>query len=357
MKTNYLFLLTSVKRALLSIFIIGVVGVALPSISQEVDNHQEHAHEDEHHHEDHGDREEHETEHSHEEEHSHDDLNEEHASEDDGHDHEEHSDASQIDQDIAEQVGIATTIATQQKLQQTVTNYGTLSIGSEQLSHIRARFPGLITSVKVNLGASVVAGDVLAEVESNDSLKQYPVLAPISGTIVQRHANTGEATDDKILFSIVNLERLWAEFRIYPEQRTRVSAGQRVLIFSDHDHIEGEISHLIPSLDQPYLIARVSLDNQEHEFSPGQMIEGHIVIGEFSVDLAVEKAAVQELEGRSGVFVQDGDTYEFVPLTFGRSDDEYVEVLAGLNIGQRYVNRNSYLIKADIEKSEAEHVH
>ena len=91
--------------------------------------------------------------------------------------------------------------------------------------------------------------------------------------------------------------------------------------------------------------------------SPGLLVEGRIIIDEFNVPLAVEKNGVQQLGGRSGVFVQEEDTYHFAPLVLGRKDEHYVEVLSGLEESQRYVNRNSYLIKADIEKSEAEHEH
>jgi len=57
------------------------------------------------------------------------------------------------------------------------------------------------------------------------------------------------------------------------------------------------------------------------------------------------------------VFIQIGDTYEIRPLELGRSDGRYTEVLNGLNAGDRYVVENSYLIKADIEKSGASHDH
>lgn len=343
MKIRHHILYLSAMTALL----ITTFGITVPATAQETDTHvdheEEHAHEEEHDHED---------DHENEDEHGH----EEHGL-DDEHAHEEEANSSQIDNDIASQVGINTAFATEQTLQQSFTSYGTLTTGSEQLSHMRARFPGLVTSVEVDLGDSVSAGERLAEVESNDSLKKYAVLAPISGMIVQRHANTGESTDDKILFSIANLDRLWAEFRIYPQQSARVTSGQKVQVTAGQQTLNGEIVHLIPALDQPYLIARISLDNQEQLLSPGQMVEGHIVVGEFTVELAVEKDAIHELEGRSGVFVKDGETYEFMPLTLGRSDDHYVEVLAGLEVSQPYVNQNSYLIKADIEKSEAEHVH
>lgn len=57
------------------------------------------------------------------------------------------------------------------------------------------------------------------------------------------------------------------------------------------------------------------------------------------------------------VFIQVDDTYEIRPLELGRSDSHFTEVLAGLQSGDRYVVENSYLIKADIEKSGASHDH
>lgn len=277
----------------------------------------------------------------------------------DDHDHGQVEDEniSRIDNDMAAQVGVVTVAATEQTLHQTITSYGVLSTGPEQLSHMRARFSGLITSVQASIGDSVKAGDLLAEVESDESLKNYSVRAPIAGIVVQRHANTGEVTKDQVLFSIANFDTLWAEFRIYPAQRNNVFAQQAVEIVSDQQVIAGKISHIIPTLDKPYQLARVPLDNQKLGLSPGLLVEGRIVIDTFNVSLAVDKNGVQQLGGRSGVFIKEGESYQFVPLTLGRMDDHYVEVLDGLEEGQQYVNQNSYLIKADIEKSEAEHEH
>ena len=57
------------------------------------------------------------------------------------------------------------------------------------------------------------------------------------------------------------------------------------------------------------------------------------------------------------MFVKHGEEYIFTPLILGRRDDSHYEVLDGLEAGDEYVSVNSYLIKADIEKSEAEHEH
>jgi cobalt-zinc-cadmium efflux system membrane fusion protein len=44
-------------------------------------------------------------------------------------------------------------------------------------------------------------------------------------------------------------------------------------------------------------------------------------------------------------------------LELGKQDEKWVEVLGGLEAGTRYVTKNSYVIKADIEKSGASHDH
>jgi cobalt-zinc-cadmium efflux system membrane fusion protein len=44
-------------------------------------------------------------------------------------------------------------------------------------------------------------------------------------------------------------------------------------------------------------------------------------------------------------------------LELGRQDEEWVEVLGGLNAGDVYVTENSYLVKADIDKDSAAHDH
>jgi cobalt-zinc-cadmium efflux system membrane fusion protein len=283
----------------------------------------------------------------------------------DGHDqhgseeHEEHENqgVTRIHDDIAQQVNIETATVSSQILKQRISSYGQLTTSPEQLSHVRARFPGLINSVSVNIGDQVKKGAPMASIESNDSLRDYTINSPINGTVIQRHANTGEFTSDQILFSIANFETLWAELRVYPTQRSLVNEGQYIEIKINDVLVTGEIKHLIPVVDQPYQLARVKLDNSQLHLSPGDFVEGHIVVAELKSDLAVTNDAIQTMKGKEGVFIKTNDAYQFTPIRKGRRDDHFTEVLSGLNPNQEYVVKNSYLIKADIEKSEAEHEH
>lgn len=320
----------------------------------EGDHEHEHEAKEQHapHHED-GDHEDH-VDHD-EDRHDHD----EHGHENDGEDEHGHGEenSSRINSDMAQKVGIVTANAGSQELHQTITVYGNLVSGPEQLSHVRARFEGLVKSVQVTIGDTVKTGDVLAEIESNESLKVYKIRSPISGRIVQRHANSGEVTQDQILFSIANFDTVWAELRVYPAQQSSVAEGQSVHVLTTNGDFKSEVKHVVPSMDSPYQLARVKLDNSKHTLSPGLMIEAQLEIGRFPVSLAVAKDAVQNLGGRQGVFVKHGDEYTFTPLALGRADDHFYEVIDGLERSAEYVSQNSYLIKADIEKSEAEHEH
>lgn len=292
------------------------------------------------------------------EEDDHDHVNESHEHEENSeHDDEQEEGSTRIENAMATQSGIETSRVSSQVLHQTIVVYGNLTIGSEKLSHVRARYSGMIKTVKRSLGDRVKRGDLLAEVESNESLKVYQVRAPIAGTIIQRHANTGELTQSRALFSIANFDTLWAEFRIYPYQQSLVKVGQNIDFRVNDLDLSGSIQHIIPVLDKPYQLARIVFDNQSTGLTSGLLVEGRIVVDKFTAQLAVDKNAIQTMNGQPVVFVKQGDEYTFAPIALGRSDDRYVEVLSGLSLGQDYVVKNSYLIKADIEKSEAEHEH
>lgn len=270
-----------------------------------------------------------------------------------------------IKADIAEQAGIGTAQAGPGRIQRTLTAYGNLVSGSENLSHIRARFPGQITRVNVNVGDRVEQGQVLAQVESSESLKRYSIFAPIDGIVTQRHANTGELALEQPLFSITNLAKTWAELKIFPQQSPAVKTGQVVSVAAAGAEQTSIIEQIIPTDSGPYLLARAPLTNVDHSntssntspWYPGQLVEAQIVVEEVDVPLVVNKHALQSFRDWTVVFIQIGENYEIRPLELGRSDKTHVEVLSGLNVGDRYVVENSYLIKADIEKSGASHDH
>jgi cobalt-zinc-cadmium efflux system membrane fusion protein len=75
------------------------------------------------------------------------------------------------------------------------------------------------------------------------------------------------------------------------------------------------------------------------------------------VPLAVKSSALQRFRDFTVVFAKVGTTYEVRMLDLGVSDATWTEVKGGLKPGTEYVAENSFLVKADIEKSGASHDH
>jgi cobalt-zinc-cadmium efflux system membrane fusion protein len=82
-----------------------------------------------------------------------------------------------------------------------------------------------------------------------------------------------------------------------------------------------------------------------------------VTVADHDVPLVVRESGLQSFRDFTVVYAQVGETYEVRMLDLGRRDGEFVEVLGGLEQGTVYVTENSFLIKADIEKSGASHDH
>jgi membrane fusion protein, heavy metal efflux system len=148
---------------------------------------------------------------------------------------------------------------------------------------------------------------------------------------------------------------------VFQNDLARIADGQSVEIFDldGRKLADGRVSRIAPLAihGSQSVRARVVLDNASGVLRPGQFVSGRVTVGESQVALAVAKTGLQRFRDFDVVFEQVGDTYEVRMLELGRADATRVEVLAGLEAGARYVTQNSYLIKADIEKSGASHHH
>jgi cobalt-zinc-cadmium efflux system membrane fusion protein len=225
---------------------------------------------------------------------------------------------------------------------------------------VRARFPGIVQRLHRSLGDTVQAGDRLATVQSDQSLQDYAIPAPIGGVIVTRNAQVGEATGTEPLFVITDLSEVWAELDVFGSDLPRVRAGQPVEIETfDGYRAAGTIDWISPlaAHASQSVSARVRLPNPDGALRPGQFVRARVTVSEHDVELAVRQSAVQRWRDFQVVFARFGDTYEVRTLETGRQNREWVEVLNGIEPGTEYVTGNSYLIKADIEKAGASHHH
>lgn len=300
--------------------------------------------------------------------HSHDEkpktaqINSAHAHDDSGHNHgsdhdDDHDEAATIDADMAKRVGIEVATAGAGTIERHIPLYGELVIPPNRQAQVRARFPGIITQIKVAMGDAVKKGDVLALVESNDSLRTYPVAAPIAGVVLRQYASQGEYTAGEPLFALADSSALWAELKIFPAAMDDIKTGLPVHIEARGGRVDSHITHILPAAGQPYVLARVALDNSPGRFAAGERVSALVDAEIIDVSLVIDNRALQNFEGKPVVFVREGNRYEPRSLTLGRTDGRFTEVLAGLHAAEDYVVLNSYLIKAELEKSAAAHEH
>jgi cobalt-zinc-cadmium efflux system membrane fusion protein len=157
---------------------------------------------------------------------------------------------------------------------------------------------------------------------------------------------------------LANHDQVWMELSVFSQDATLIKPGQTVRVRQDHVNAEGQISYTTPAQGEaPYLIARIPLDNGNRQWTPGTFAEAEVIVGTVKAPLLVDNRALQSFRDWQVVFIQVGDTYEIRPLVLGRSDGRFTEVVEGLQTGDRYVVENSYLLKADLEKSGASHDH
>jgi cobalt-zinc-cadmium efflux system membrane fusion protein len=266
-----------------------------------------------------------------------------------------------IEPAVADAMGIGVASAGPAGIRETIAVQGVLKPDPDAVSEVRGRFAGLVQSLSKSVGDSVSKGEVLARIQSNESLQSYTITAPVSGTVIERRANPGGMATNDPIYVIADTTRLVADFNVYSRDLDRVAVGQAVTVVNldGNNETETVIDRILPMVDpgSRAATARTIIDNSGSQWRPGEFVRGVITVATTEVPLAVRESGLQAFRDFTVVYARVGDTYEVRMLDLGQRDGEYVEVLGGLEPGTEYVTGNSYLIKADIEKSGASHDH
>lgn len=260
----------------------------------------------------------------------------------------------------AQDAGIKTETAGPATIRDSVHLMGAIALDANRRAEIKARFPGIVRSVNVQQGDRVRRGQTLAVVEGNESMRTFPVVAPFDGVVLARNTNVGDVAGDAALIELADLSQVWIELRAIGTDAERLAAGQAVRVRSATGSGEalGKIETLLPvATSGQSVVARVSVPNLEGKWRPGMTVSADVTLAQREVPLAVKESGLQRFRDFTVVFAQVGETYEVRMLELGQRDGEYAEVLEGIKPGTRYVAEQSYLIRADIEKSGASHDH
>lgn len=239
---------------------------------------------------------------------------------------------------------------------------GIVQPNQESLVQVTPRFPGIVRDVRKRIGDRVQKGDVLAIVESNQSLTPYELKASLAGTVIDRQTTLGEfVSEQKSAFVIADLATVWVDFSVYRRDLKRVSIGDQIRIdpLDGGPPVEAKISYLSPvgSSDTQSALARAVVSNSDQRLRPGLFVSGRLTLSDKKVNVTVKSSALQTVENRTVVFVRDGETFEARDVEVGDRDQELVEITFGVVEGEMYAADNSFIIKAEMAKGTATHEH
>ena len=257
---------------------------------------------------------------------------------------------------------------------------GVSSIGSATFAYqaertLTAQAAGTVTSINVQEGSEVAKDDIIlglsgddltesiqsaseslrsAEISMQnlqDTMNNYTITAPISGTIIEKDAKVGDAVKTGDTLCIVyDLSYLEMSINVDELQISSISVGQQVQITAD----------AVPDKTYVGTVTRVSMKGKSDGgtttypvsiriddtdgLRPGMNANAEIVVAEAKNALVVPNAAVVRgsyvLVTKDSPSAANADTameapegFVYVPVKTGVSDDDYTQIVSGIQEG------------------------
>ncbi len=281
---------------------------------------------------------------------------------DEGGGHEGHGKRVEFDAEAIRNSGIVLDTVRAGIIRKALPLNGLVQANQDKVARMMPRFAGVVKEVRHHLGNKVSKGQVLAVIESNESLAPYNVISQMSGTVIQKNVNPGEVVaEEDLLYTVADLSTVWIDLNVHRQDFNRLKVGQEVLVKMDKESpaVKSRISYLSPigAENTQTMLARIVVPNPTGLWRPGLYVDGQVTLETEEVPMAISENAIQTLDGKEVVFVQEENAFEARAVEVGVRDGEWAEVLSGVGPGDVYCSGNSFIIKAEIGKGEAKHEH
>jgi RND family efflux transporter MFP subunit len=207
-----------------------------------------------------------------------------------------------------------------------------------------------------------VADAQIAEIETNRHvLRTLPMTAPISGFVIEKDAVQGQMVDAGIkLYRIADLGMVWVLAEIYEQDLPFVQLGQEAVVkvasFPDRE-FRGRVTFVYPTVDAKTRTARVRLEfeNPGYFLKPGMFVSAQIQAEMAGSAVLAPDSAVLRSGAKNTVFVALADgKFAARDVALGlESGDDFIQVLSGLNAGERIVTSGQFLLDSESQLREA----
>jgi cobalt-zinc-cadmium efflux system membrane fusion protein len=218
-----------------------------------------------------------------------------------------------------------------------------------------------LTAARSDLRAATAALQALgASSRGGADASRLPLIAPISGTVLERNIAIGQMIDpEHVAFRIGDLKTVWLVAHAFERDAVRVRVGTpaRATLAAFPGQVFGGRVVYVGAEVEPAsrtIPVRVDLANTEQLLRPGMSATAWLAVSDMSQNVVtVPAAALQRLHNEWVVFIPKSDrTFEIRSVGRGRDLQSDVEVLTGLQAGETVVVDGSFLLKAEAEKAE-----
>ncbi len=205
------------------------------------------------------------------------------------------------------------------------------------------------------LGLSAQELDCLAA-NSEEPLTLCDIVAPIQGTVVEKHIAVGEPVDETPLLTIADLRTVWVLGSVPEKDVLKVGTGQTVVIETEafpDTRLEAQVAWVSNTLDASArtLPIRVAVDNRACLLKPGMLARIFLAVETKQDAFAVPSEALCTYEDGPVVFVDCGrGRYQMRPVRVGLRSCGAVEILDGVHEGEPVVTGGSFVLLSEMQK-------
>jgi cobalt-zinc-cadmium efflux system membrane fusion protein len=192
-----------------------------------------------------------------------------------------------------------------------------------------------------------------ANLANMPSSAQVPVLAPISGEVVERLVSPGQVVQagQTQAFTISDLSTVWVLANVYQTDLAFVQSGQDVVVQTDAypGSFHGRISYVSPAVDPNTrtLQARIVVDNPGEKLKRDVYCTVTVNAGSVSNVLAVPNTSIlRDDNNQPFVYVASGaNQFGRRDVELGASQNGQTQILKGVSVGERVVGDGSLFLQ------------
>jgi cobalt-zinc-cadmium efflux system membrane fusion protein len=190
--------------------------------------------------------------------------------------------------------------------------------------------------------------------QPDGSLIVFEITAPIAGTIIEKHLTLGESLkEDSQPFVIADLSNVWARVNVHQKDLSAVQCGQKAVIKTEHAEGQGVVSYVSSVLQENTrtALARIVLSNEDGRWRPGSFATAGIYTDAAECKMVVAGQAIVIMENKPFVFIAEEDGFVPREVQIGKTNDQWTQIVSGLEVGQKYVSAGAFTLKSELTKS------